>query len=178
MLRLASPNLCHPRPKGLFLQRSVRDPQPVSCGGGNPPCPPAAPSSPCHRLGRLDDEGFLRVTGRRKELLALSTRKSLAPLPVEARLLQHPWISQAVLVGEERTFVSVLLVLSRPVVEAGARRESLPEAGRGLLQHQHVRAKVDEAVARVNRDLSRTEQVRRYHILDRSGRDPEREGVR
>lgn len=74
--------------------------------------------------------------------------------------------------------MSVLLVLSRPVVEAGARREGLPEAGRGLLEHPHVRAEVDEAVARVNRDLSRTEQVRRYDILDRSGRDSEREGVR
>ncbi len=116
-------------------------------------------------LGRLDEEGFLRVTGRKKELLALSTGKKVAPLPVEARLVRDPWISQAVLVGEGRKFVSALLALSQPVVEGWARQEEIAAGWEELLEHPRIRERVDEIVVRVNRDLSRTEQVRQYHLL-------------
>jgi len=118
-------------------------------------------------LGQLDDKGFLRVTGRKKELLALSTGKKVAPLPVEARLMRDPWIAQAVLVGEGRKFVSALLTLSRPVVESWARQEGVEGRWDELVEHPRVQARVAEVVAEVNRDLSRTEQVRRHHLLAR-----------
>ena len=118
-------------------------------------------------LGRLDDNGFLRVTGRKKELLALSTGKKVAPLPVEARLMRDPWIAQAVLVGEGRKFVSALLTLSRPVVESWAGQEGIEVGWEELVEHPRVRERVEGIVAEVNRDLSRTEQVRRHHLLAR-----------
>ena len=116
-------------------------------------------------LGRVDDRGFLFVTGRKKELLALSTGKKVAPVPIETRLTRHPWITQAMLVGESRRFVSALLVPNRSVVESWARAEGIPGAWEALLVDPKIRRQVDRIVVEVNRELSRTEQVRRYHLL-------------
>jgi long-chain acyl-CoA synthetase len=118
-------------------------------------------------LGEVDAGGFLRVTGRKKDLLALSTGKKVAPAPLEARLVQDPWISQAVVVGEGRKFVSALLVLSRDVVGAWAREEGISGSWEELRDHPRVRSHVDAVVAGVNREVSRTESIRRYAILDR-----------
>ncbi|TVP43205.1 MAG: long-chain fatty acid--CoA ligase [Gemmatimonadales bacterium] len=116
-------------------------------------------------LGELDARGFLRVTGRKKELLALSTGKKIAPVPIEASLVRDPWIDQAVLVGEGRKYVSALLVPSRPALEDWARRERIDAPWPALLRHPRVEARVAEIVASTNSELSRTEQVRRYHLL-------------
>ncbi len=116
-------------------------------------------------LGRIDDAGFLHVTGRKKELVALSTGKKVAPLPIETRLARDPWIAQAMLVGEGRKFVSALFVLNRSEVEGWAGAEGISGDWEALVGHPRVLERVDRAVARVNRDLSRTEQVRRYHLL-------------
>ncbi|MET8975141.1 AMP-dependent synthetase/ligase [Streptomyces sp. NPDC004539] len=74
---------------------------------------PAAPGGwlPTGDLGRLDEEGYLVVTGRRGDTLTTSTGARVAPLAVENRLRAHPLVSQAVLVGEGRPYVSVLLTL-------------------------------------------------------------------
>jgi long-chain acyl-CoA synthetase len=99
-------------------------------------------------IGRIED-GRLFVTGRFKELIALSTGKKVAPAPIEARLCQHPYIAQAVLYGEGRKYVTALLTLSE---------DAPPDA------HEHVAV----AVAHVNADLSSPEQVRRFIIAHRA----------
>ena len=116
-------------------------------------------------LGEVDAHGFLRVTGRKKELLALSTGKKVAPVPIEASLVRDPWIDQAVLVGEGRKYVAALLVPSRPALEDWARRERIDAPWPALLRHPGVEARMAEIVASTNSELSRTEQVRRYHLL-------------
>lgn len=116
-------------------------------------------------LGHLDAEGFLHVTGRKKELLALSTGKKVAPIPMETRLARDPWIDQAVLVGEGRKFVAALLVLRRAEVERWAADEGIVGDWEVLLAHPRVRERVDALVADANREVSRTEQVRRYQLL-------------
>lgn len=124
-------------------------------------------------LGELDGDGALRVTGRSKELIALSTGKKVAPLPIEARLMEDPWIGQAVLYGEGRKFVSALLCLRRPVVEAWTREHRdgdgrvLPGDYVQLLEHPALVARVQEAVDGVNAGLSRPERIRRWTVLER-----------
>ena len=118
-------------------------------------------------LGELDHRGFLRITGRKKDLIALSTGKKVAPVPIEGWLMEHPLIAQAVVYGESRKFVSALLTLRRPVVEAWARKAGLGDDYERLLERQELLEQVEAAVAGVNRRLSRTEQVRRFAILDR-----------
>ena len=119
-------------------------------------------------VGALDERGALRVLGRKKELIALSTGKKVAPLPIETKLAEDPLIAQAVLHGEGRKFISALIALRRPAVEAWARERGLegtPYAE--LLQHPDLRARVSEAVDRVNALVSRTEGVRRFALLER-----------
>lgn len=118
-------------------------------------------------LGVVDDRGFLRITGRKKELIALSTGKKVAPVPIEARLTAHPWIAHAVLFGESRKFVTALLTLRRSVVEAWAREAGLADPWSALVDSAAVRAQVQSAVDAVNGDLSRTERIRKFVVLDR-----------
>lgn len=118
-------------------------------------------------IGTVDAHGMLRVTGRRKELIALSTGKKVAPVPIEARLTQTPLIGQAVLYGEGRRFISALLTLRRALLEQWASARGVVAEWPALLQHPDVLNEVTRAVEEVNRDLSGPERVRRFVLLDR-----------
>lgn len=118
-------------------------------------------------LGELDGRGFLRITGRKKELIALSTGKKVAPVPIEVRLTEHPWIAHAVLYGESRKFVTALLSLRRPVVEAWAREAGIDATFDELVARPELLERVRLAVDEVNGGLSRSEQVKRFVLLDR-----------
>jgi long-chain acyl-CoA synthetase len=115
-------------------------------------------------LGELTPGGFLRVVGRKKDLLALSTGKKVAPAPIEEALAAHPWISRAVLFGEGRKFVSALLVPERAAVEAGARERGLEGGWPELLDRPGIRDELRAAVEEVNGTVSRTESVRRFLV--------------
>jgi long-chain acyl-CoA synthetase len=118
-------------------------------------------------LGTIDSDGFLYVSGREKELIALSTGKKVAPLPIEARLLNHPMISQAVLVGENRKYVSALIALRPAVVQSWARDHRIDLSYEQILQHPALFAIIQQEIDRVNSDLSRTEQIKRFAVLPR-----------
>lgn len=118
-------------------------------------------------LGAIDPSGALRVVGRKKELIALSTGKKVAPLPTEARLAEDPLVARAMLYGEGRKFVTALLWLRRAPVEAWARAAGcghLPYAA--LLERPELLARVQEAVDRANAVVSRAERVRRFAVAD------------
>lgn len=118
-------------------------------------------------LGALDADGFLRITGRAKELIALSNGKKVAPLPLEARLSagEGGFIAHALLHGEGRAYVVALLALRWPLVLRWARERGLPEERELLAEHPALREAVAAEVARVNAEVSRPEQVRRFAIL-------------
>jgi long-chain acyl-CoA synthetase len=118
-------------------------------------------------LGRLDAAGRLHVTGRLKELIALSTGKKVAPGPIEARLVEHPWIGQAVLYGEGRKYVTALLTLRQAAVETWAQQQGIVGAFPDLLAHAGVRAGLVAALDAVNATLSSPERIRRFVLLDR-----------
>jgi long-chain acyl-CoA synthetase len=118
-------------------------------------------------LGDIDPAGFLRITGRKKELIALSTGKKVAPLRIEAKLMSDPWISQAILLGEGRKYLVALLTLRREVVESWAGEHGLKHEYVGLLGDPAVIARVQAAVDEVNADFSGPEQIRRFHLLER-----------
>lgn len=117
-------------------------------------------------LGEIDGRGMLRVTGRKKELIALSSGKKVAPLPIEARLAEHPWIARAVLFGEGRHFVSGLLCLRRPAVEAWAAAHGIDADWSALLHHPDLLAEIQAAVDAVNAGLANPERVRRFALLE------------
>jgi long-chain acyl-CoA synthetase len=118
-------------------------------------------------LGELLEDGSLRVTGRKKELIALSTGKKVAPLPIEAALAQDPWIGQVMLYGEGRKFVSALISLRPAMLRRWRNGDGDGDAPDGILRHPELLTVVQSAVDRVNARLSRTEQIRRFVVLGR-----------
>lgn len=119
-------------------------------------------------LGSVDADGFLTITGRKKELIALSSGKKVAPLPLEAALANGPWIEHAVLFGEGRRFVTALFTLRRETLRAWAMQEGLAPAIPALHAHPAVRAAVQAQVDAVNATVSRPERVKRWVIAPES----------
>lgn len=115
-------------------------------------------------LGELAPGGFLEIVGRKKELLALSTGKMVAPLPLERALAARPPISEAVVFGEGRKFVSALLIPRREAVLDEAERSGLSGTYDELLEHPRILARLRSAVEAVNASVSRTESVRRFLV--------------
>ncbi|HEY0019168.1 MAG TPA: AMP-binding protein [Longimicrobium sp.] len=116
-------------------------------------------------LGSLGDDGALRVQGRKKELIALSSGKKVAPLPIEAALAGDPWIHQAMLYGEGRHFVSALIVPARPALEAWAGEHAADPDDPSVADDPRLYRSIQAAVDRVNAGLSNPERVRRFAIL-------------
>lgn len=116
-------------------------------------------------LGRIGEDGALRVQGRKKELIALSNGKKIAPLPIESALARDPWIHQAMLYGEGRRFVSALLVVSRPALQSWARAHAANPDDPSVVHDPRLYATIQQAVDRINAGLSNPERVRRFALL-------------
>jgi long-chain acyl-CoA synthetase len=116
-------------------------------------------------LGRIDADGALRVQGRKKELIALSNGKKIAPLPIEAALAGDPLIHQAMLYGEGRHFVSALIVPSRTAIESLSNGHAADPDDPAVVHDPRLYASVQAAVDRVNAGLSNPERVRRFALL-------------
>jgi long-chain acyl-CoA synthetase len=116
-------------------------------------------------LGRIGDDGALRVQGRKKELIALSNGKKVAPLPIEAALTGDPLIHQAMLYGEGRHFVSALIVPSRTALEALSNGHAADPDDPSVVHDPRLYASVQAAVDRVNAGLSNPERVRRFALV-------------
>ncbi|MFD7137667.1 AMP-dependent synthetase/ligase [Streptomyces sp. NPDC059894] len=118
-------------------------------------------------IGRVDEDGFLWLTDRKKEMIITSTGKNVSPALVENALKEHPLIGQALVHGDNRSYLVALLVLDPEAAPAWATAHGV-EAGTGLadlVAHPTVRAEVDRAVAAANSRLNGTEQVKRYTLL-------------
>ena len=116
-------------------------------------------------IGELDEDGYLHITDRKKELLVTSSGKNIAPQPIEQRLKQNPLVSEAVLLGDRRQFVSALIVPDLVEVEARLSTEHDSDVAI-LLERQDVRALFEEVVQGVNRELPSYEQIKKFALLD------------
>ncbi len=117
-------------------------------------------------LGELDEDGFLRITGRKKEIIVTAGGKNVAPSVLEDRLRGHPLVSQVVVVGDQKPFIGALLTLDPEGVPGwltahGKPPMSLEDAARD----PDVLASLDRAVERTNQAVSRAESIRKYRIL-------------
>jgi long-chain acyl-CoA synthetase len=117
-------------------------------------------------IGVLDDEGYLRIVDRKKELIITAGGKNISPANLEAALKAEQLIGQACVIGDGRPYVAALIVLDPDVAPAWA-------AGRGieasslaeLADHPEVRAEVEREVAHANERFSNVERVKRFTIL-------------
>jgi long-chain acyl-CoA synthetase len=119
-------------------------------------------------IGQLDDSGFLRITGRKKELIVTAAGKNVAPAPLEDRLRAHPLISQAIVVGDQRPFVAAMLALDEDAVREWATDHELDHLEvPQLLDHEQLRTELQEAVDDANSSVSRAESIRSFAVLPR-----------
>jgi long-chain acyl-CoA synthetase len=118
-------------------------------------------------IGELDADGFLKITGRKKELIVTSTGKKVAPALIENMLKEHHLISQAMVYGEGKSYLVALLTLNP--IEAGeyARAHGVEESPSGLTASDQILALVKGMVDQVNARVSSTESIKRFVVLER-----------
>jgi long-chain acyl-CoA synthetase len=117
-------------------------------------------------LGELDEDGFLRITGRKKDLIITSSGKNVAPTTLEAALRDIPWVSQAVAYGDRRPYLVAALTLDADEAHGLAERCGLPSETAALAHEPRVRELLEAEVQAVNARFARIEQVKRFAILD------------
>ena len=119
-------------------------------------------------IGSLDDEGFLRVTGRKKELLVTAGGKNVAPAVLEDRLRAHPLISQCMVIGDGKPYIACLITLDIEALEHWKQQHGRPAqaSARDLAEDPELLAEIQAAVDDANKAVSRAESIRRFRILD------------
>ena len=118
-------------------------------------------------LGSLDPDGYLTITGRKKEIIVTAGGKNVAPAVLEDRLRGHPLVSQVVVVGDGRPFIGALVTLDAEMLPGWLATHSLPEMTVAEAARDHaVLAALDRAVARTNEAVSRAESIRKIAVLD------------
>ena len=117
-------------------------------------------------IGRIDEDGFLYVTDRKKDLLKTSGGKFIAPQPIESSFKHHPWIAEAIIVGDKRKFPAVLIIPNFPAVENYARMEGLAFSSRQeLIAIPGVQARFADIVRSVNEDLAQFERLKKFRLV-------------
>jgi long-chain acyl-CoA synthetase len=117
-------------------------------------------------LGSADDDGFVTITGRKKDIIITAGGKNLTPANLENELRQSQWISQAVMHGDRRPYPVVLITLDAEQVAPWARQQGLPDDMAQLAVHPAVRALIEPVVAEVNARRAQVAQVKKFVILD------------
>ena len=119
-------------------------------------------------IGELDDEGFLTITGRKKELIVTSGGKNVAPAVLEDRLRGHALVSQAMVVGDGKPYIAALITLDTEMLGPWKKRHGLPDDTpvAALRENPDIVAAVQAAVDDANKAVSRAESIRKFRILD------------
>ncbi len=116
-------------------------------------------------LGAFDREGFLTITGRKKDILITSGGKNITPKNIEADLKKNPLIAEAVLVGDRRPYLTALIVLDPERLAALAKHHGADTAPADPNGTDYVRRAIDAVVDEVNSHYARVESVKKYYVL-------------
>lgn len=118
-------------------------------------------------IGHQDNEGYLYITGRKKEIIVTAGGKNVAPAVLEDRLRAYVLISQCVVVGDGKPFIGALITLDAEALPGWLKGHGLPAMTVAeAAQHAVVRAHLSKAVERANKVVSRAESIRKWDILD------------
>ncbi|NBV90279.1 MAG: long-chain fatty acid--CoA ligase, partial [Actinobacteria bacterium] len=117
-------------------------------------------------IGELDNDGFLRITGRKKELIVTAGGKNVAPAVLEDRLRAHPIISQCVVVGDALPYIAALVTLDEDALPAILEANGITSASLSdLADDKQVRALVQQAINDANKAVSNSEAIKKFVIL-------------
>jgi long-chain acyl-CoA synthetase len=117
-------------------------------------------------IGELDDDGFLRITGRKKDILVTAGGKNVAPAVLEDRLRAHYLVSQCMVVGDGRPYIAALVTLDPEALPAWAEQHGKTDVAMTALADDPVLlAEIQAAVDEANKAVSRAESIRRFMIV-------------
>ncbi|MER7726263.1 AMP-dependent synthetase/ligase [Streptomyces sp. NPDC096323] len=117
-------------------------------------------------LGALDEDGYLTITGRKKDIIITSGGKNVAPAPLEDWLRAHPLVSQCMVIGDNRSFITALITLEPDGLDHWRqmkKKQDIPM--RELVHDEDLRAALQRAVDEANRLVSRAESIRKFTVL-------------
>ncbi|TNC24645.1 AMP-dependent synthetase/ligase [Amycolatopsis alkalitolerans] len=117
-------------------------------------------------IGEIDEDGYVTITDRKKELIITSGGKNIAPTRIEGLLKEHPLVGQAVAIGNDRPYVTALIVLDDEILPgwAAARGIEYTDAT-ALASHPAVCQEIESAVEAANARLARAEQIKRHQLF-------------
>ncbi|HIW61317.1 MAG TPA: long-chain fatty acid--CoA ligase [Candidatus Stackebrandtia excrementipullorum] len=118
-------------------------------------------------VATIDEDGYLKITGRTKEIIVTAAGKNVAPAPLEDIVRAHPLVGQVLVVGDAKPFISALVALDHETLPAWLERNNRPVETpiSDLVDDPQVRAEIDTAIAAANETVSKAEEIKVYRIL-------------
>jgi long-chain acyl-CoA synthetase len=118
-------------------------------------------------LGSIDDDGFVRITGRKKELIVTAGGKNVSPTVLEDALRRNPLVSQAIVVGDQKPFIAALITLDDEMLPTWLGNHGKPEMSVAeAAADPDVRTELQKAVDEANKQVSRAEAIKKFDVLD------------
>ncbi|HET9676384.1 MAG TPA: long-chain fatty acid--CoA ligase [Solirubrobacterales bacterium] len=116
-------------------------------------------------IGEVESDGFIKITGRKKDIIITAGGKNITPANLEAEIKQQPLVSQCVVVGDRRPYLVALVTLDPEEAVKYAQENNLPEDPVALAQNPDVKAAIEAHVEKINQNFARVEQVKKITIL-------------
>jgi long-chain acyl-CoA synthetase len=116
-------------------------------------------------IGEIDGDGFIKITGRKKDIIITAGGKNITPANLEAEIKQHALVSQCVVVGDRRPYLVALVTLDPEEAVKYAQEHDLSEDPAQLAQNPDVKASIEAHVEKINQNFARVEQVKKISIL-------------
>jgi long-chain acyl-CoA synthetase len=118
-------------------------------------------------VGMVDEEGFFRITDRMKDIIITAGGKNITPSEIENQLKFSPYITDAVVIGDQRAFLTALVMIDQENVERFAQERDIPFSNyTSLTRAPEIRALIEGEIDKVNRKFARVEQIKRFHLLE------------
>ena len=118
-------------------------------------------------MGMLDNKGFLRITGRFKDIIITAGGKNITPAEIENKLKFSPYISDVVVIGDKRKFLTCLVMIDQENVEKFAQDRRVPFSNyASLCAATEVQKLIHEIIEEVNKNFARVEQIKDFRLMD------------